>query len=48
MLDQVLNKLERKFGRFAIPNLMSIILVGMVVIYCADILITFNSQDLIR
>ena len=44
MLDQVLNKLERKFGRFAIPNLMSIILVGMVVIYCADILITFNPD----
>ena len=44
MLDQFLNKLERKFGRFAIPNLMSIILVGMVVIYCADILIVFNPD----
>ena len=31
MLNQLLTKLERKFGRFAIPHLMSIILVGMVV-----------------
>ena len=42
MLNGWLDKLERKFGRFAIPNLMSIILVGMVVIFCADILVKFN------
>lgn len=44
MLDKYLTKLERKFGRFAIPRLMSIILVGMVVIYCFDIIITFNPD----
>ena len=44
MLDRYLSRLERKFGRFAIPRLMSIILVGMVVIYCFDIIITFNPD----
>ena len=44
MLNQLLTKLERKFGRFAIPHLMSIILVGMVVIFCFDILTQFNPN----
>lgn len=44
MLNKLLTKLERKCGRFAIPHLMSIVLVGMVVIYCFDILIQFNPD----
>lgn len=44
MLDRLLNKLERRFGRFAIPHLMSIILVGMIVIFCADYLMMFNPN----
>lgn len=44
MLNEWLNKLERKFGRFAIPNLMSIILVGMIVIFCGDFLMEFNPN----
>lgn len=44
MLNKLLSKLERKYGRYAIPNLMSIILVGMVVIYCFDILILFKPD----
>ncbi|MBR5370836.1 MAG: hypothetical protein IK130_01340 [Oscillospiraceae bacterium] len=44
MLDKLLSKLERKWGRYAIRNLMSIILVGMVVIYCFDIIIRFNPN----
>ena len=44
MLNQWLNKLERKFGRFAIPHLMSIILVGMIVIFCGDFLMQQNPN----
>lgn len=44
MLNKMLNKLERKFGRFAIPHLMSIILVGMIVIFCADYLMMYNPN----
>ena len=31
-----LNKLERKFGKFAIPNLMNIIIFGMVIVFVID------------
>lgn len=44
MLNRLLNKLERKFGKFAIPHLMSLILVGMVVIFCADFLMMYNPN----
>lgn len=44
MVNRWLDRLERKFGRFAIQRLMSIILVGMVVIYCFDIIISFNPD----
>ena len=44
MLNQLLNKLERKFGRFAIPHLMSVILVGMIVIFCGDLLMQANPN----
>lgn len=44
MLNKLLDKLERKFGRFAIPHLMSIILVGMIVIFCADFLMMYNPN----
>ena len=33
---QWLNKLERKFGKFAIPNLMNIIIFGMVIVFVID------------
>ena len=44
MLNKWLNKAERKFGRFAIPHLMSVILVGMIVIYCFDFLMQSNPN----
>ncbi|MEG0616489.1 MAG: hypothetical protein RR508_02865 [Oscillospiraceae bacterium] len=33
-----LNKMERKFGRFAIPNLMMIIIIGQGMVFLADML----------
>lgn len=44
MLNKWLNQLERKFGRFAIPRLMSIILVGMIVVYCGNFLMQLNPN----
>ena len=37
-----LNKLERKFGKYAIPNLMSIIVFGMAIVFAID---TFINPD---
>ena len=37
-----LNKLERKFGKFAIPNLMSILVFGMAIVFVID---TFINPD---
>lgn len=34
---QWLNKLERKFGKFAIPNLMNIIIFGTVIVFLIDL-----------
>ena len=36
MLDKWLNKLERKFGRYSIPNLMYIIIFGMAIVFVMD------------
>lgn len=36
---QWLNKLERKCGKFAIPNLMNIIIFGMAIVFAADLFI---------
>lgn len=44
MLNRWLSKLERKYWKFAVPRLMSVVLVGMVVIYCFDIIIRFNPD----
>ena len=33
-----LDKLERKFGRFAIPGLMRIIVIGMTLVFCCNLL----------
>ena len=38
MQSNWLNKLERKVGKFSIPNLMNLILVGMAVVFLSDIL----------
>lgn len=37
-MKNLLNRLERKIGRFAVPNLMFIIVVGMFTVFAADIL----------
>ncbi len=39
---QFLNKLERKFGKYAIPNLMSIIVFGMALVFLLD---SFTSAN---
>ena len=35
-----LDKLERKFRKFSIPNLMNLILVGMAVVFLSDIFLS--------
>ena len=45
MLNQYLEKLERKFGRFAISNLMLYIVLGMGVFAVADIILTTNPDN---
>ena len=51
MNHKILNKLERKFGRFAIPNLMMIVIFGMALVFLIDTFInpeyTFNLSSLI-
>lgn len=46
-----LNKLERKFGKFAIPNLMNIIVFGMAIVFAVDTFINpeyqFNLSSLL-
>lgn len=39
---KLLDRLERKLGRFAIPNLMTVIIFGMVLVYLID---TFTNPD---
>jgi len=50
-LRKLLNKLERKFGKFAIPNLMTIIVFGMALVYLINFFTnpeyTFNLSSLI-
>ncbi len=36
--SQLINKLERKYGRYAIDNLMKIIVVGMGLVYAVDLI----------
>ena len=45
MLNQYLEKLERKFGRFAISNLMLYIVLGMGVFAVADVIFTTNPDN---
>lgn len=45
MLNQLLNKFERKFGKFAIQNLMLYIIIGMGVFYAADIILRTNPDN---
>ena len=40
MQSNWLNKLERKVGKFSIPNLMNLILVGMAVVFLSDIFLS--------
>ena len=39
---QWLNKLERKFGKYAIPNLMTILIFGMALVFLLD---TFTAAN---
>ena len=39
-----LNKLERKFGKYAIPNLMSIIVFGMALVFLLDSFTSANPE----
>ena len=48
MLNQLLDKLERKFGRFAINNLMLYIILGMGVFYIADVVLNTNPDNRIQ
>ena len=41
-MNQILNKLERKFGKYAIPNLMTILVFGMALVFLLD---TFTSAN---
>ncbi len=45
MLNRFLSRFEEKFGKFAVKNLMTIILIGMIVIYAFDFL-TRNNPDM--
>lgn len=45
MLNQLLTKFERKFGKFAIQNLMLYIIIGMGVFYAADIILRTNPDN---
>ena len=46
-----LNQLERKFGKFAIPNLMGIIVFGMAIVFAVDLFINpsyeFNLSSIL-
>ncbi len=50
-MRKLLNKLERKFGKFAIPNLMTIIIFGMALVYLINFFTNpeyaFNLSSLI-
>ncbi|MCR5599847.1 MAG: hypothetical protein K6G33_03760 [Ruminococcus sp.] len=48
MLNNHLNKLERKFGKFAISNLMLYIVLGMGVIYAAELILSANPNNTIN
>lgn len=45
MLNNYLNKLERKFGKFAISNLMLYIVLGMGVFYAANMILMTNPDN---
>jgi len=45
MLNQLLNKLERKCGKFAIQNLMLYIIIGMGVFFAADVILRTNPDN---
>ena len=38
--EKWLNKLERKFGRYAVPGIMNILITGMVIVYIWDAIIS--------
>lgn len=48
MLNQLLDKLERKFGRFAVNNLMLYIVLGMGVFYIADMVLNTNPDNRVQ
>lgn len=45
MLNQLLTKIERKFGKFAIQNLMLYIIIGMGVFFAADVILRTNPDN---
>lgn len=45
MLNKLLDKLDRKFGRFAISNLMLYIIIGMGVFFVVDMVLMSNPDN---
>lgn len=45
MLNQLLDKLERKFRRFSISNLMLYIVLGMAIFAIADVILMTNPNN---
>lgn len=45
---KIINKLERKFGRYAIPNLTTYIIIGYVVGYALQFYGTFTKTNILR
>ncbi|WP_303825664.1 hypothetical protein [Ruminococcus flavefaciens] len=48
MLNQYLNKIERKFRKFAISNLMLYIVLGMAVVWIADLILSANPNNTVN
>ncbi|MBE6877351.1 MAG: rhomboid family intramembrane serine protease [Ruminococcus sp.] len=44
-MNQILNKLERKFGNYAIPNLMTILVFGMALVFLLDSFTSANPDN---
>ena len=45
MLNKYLDKLERKFGKYAISGLMLFIVIGMAVVYVFDLVLSMNPDN---
>ena len=45
---KIINKLERKFGRYAIPNLTTYIIVGYIIGYALEFFQMFTKINILR